>query len=864
MSNAMRTGKRALAGVAAGALALGMLTIASAPAASAKPSIKPKATATATVSAVRATGGTLSIPAAKMGWRGTGLLATGVVDLTTAPTGGATMTVFEPDGVTVDDTVTLTQNGTPISGAHVSGDDTEIRFKVDVAGLYAGILANGTDTVSFSFTTAGSPASIALTPTTQTVLVGGVATVNVSLLDASGKVTQPQTVDSVTMSSSGDDTIAFTSLTGDDTTGKLQFGTFDDTIQTQSAGTSTITATPLGTLPASGVAAATATVVKSGTVSSTKVANMAVTTPADALNAVATGPWSATVPAGTTTVTVTVDDTTIAAAGNQLRFAASLSGLSGGTAFLNGGVYTEPVISNVTTDAAKKATLTYTLGGQALVAPAVLTVQQVNVANTAVSNSSITVTQTTPGALVETVPTGPVVAKLGASTPIAVTAEDSFGTPLSGWAVELVRTAPTTATVSATTTDSKGLASVTATPLSTTVNNGSETYLVRVRPVTGGTWTNSANLTITYTTSGNINTLTVGQVPGTPSSFSNTAATITTAPQVRVATGGDTLTGLVGATATTSTFTVATGAEAVPGNGASYATFTPDTNPGNPITVTVPTGVKVSGTQPTSTTLYSGGTQSVIIADNTPVYVWATKTGIHDITFASGGVTVTGKIKAINTVKDAYNVTVDKDEQTLNGGGIGRTDVTVSDMFGNVVASGSTTVAGGTATGDVLFGGFSNTVDVKTGTTGSSSIVVIAGPTGSGTVTFVLDAQSAAKGTTYTAPAGIAAPKLTAVQLIKIGAGPATKSITITGSRTTVSGKPGIMIDGVVTGIEDGKTVIPYFRFPGETTFAEGSARPVITDGSFTWQRKTGKKFYAYVTSDDGATTSNRVIIPAN
>jgi hypothetical protein len=30
------------------------------------------------------------------------------------------------------------------------------------------------------------------------------------------------------------------------------------------------------------------------------------------------------------------------------------------------------------------------------------------------------------------------------------------------------------------------------------------------------------------------------------------------------------------------------------------------------------------------------------------------------------------------------------------------------------------------------------------------------------------------------------------------------------------------------------------------------------------WSRKTGKKFYAYVTSDDGAVQSNRVIIPAN
>ena len=114
------------------------------------------------------------------------------------------------------------------------------------------------------------------------------------------------------------------------------------------------------------------------------------------------------------------------------------------------------------------------------------------------------------------------------------------------------------------------------------------------------------------------------------------------------------------------------------------------------------------------------------------------------------------------------------------------------------------------------------------------------------------------------ATTGFPAPQLTAVSRITSGDGPTDKWITITGSRTTVSGKPGIRIDGVVTGIDNGKTVIPYFRFPGETTFAEGTARPVISDGSFTWQRKTGKKFYAYVTSDDGVVKSNRVIIPAN
>lgn len=91
-----------------------------------------------------------------------------------------------------------------------------------------------------------------------------------------------------------------------------------------------------------------------------------------------------------------------------------------------------------------------------------------------------------------------------------------------------------------------------------------------------------------------------------------------------------------------------------------------------------------------------------------------------------------------------------------------------------------------------------------------------------------------------------------------------TQPTTITGSRTTVGGKPGIKIDGVVTEIEDGKTVIPYFRFPSETIVSQGSARPEIKDRSFTRQRKTGKKFYACVKNDDGKVKSKRVIIAAN
>ena len=88
------------------------------------------------------------------------------------------------------------------------------------------------------------------------------------------------------------------------------------------------------------------------------------------------------------------------------------------------------------------------------------------------------------------------------------------------------------------------------------------------------------------------------------------------------------------------------------------------------------------------------------------------------------------------------------------------------------------------------------------------------------------------------------------------------KSITITGERTTVSGKPGIIVNGTTTGFKKGDTVVPYFRFPGETTYTESTARPEIAaDGSLSWSRKTGKKIVVYVTSVNGSDVSNRVTI---
>ena len=90
------------------------------------------------------------------------------------------------------------------------------------------------------------------------------------------------------------------------------------------------------------------------------------------------------------------------------------------------------------------------------------------------------------------------------------------------------------------------------------------------------------------------------------------------------------------------------------------------------------------------------------------------------------------------------------------------------------------------------------------------------------------------------------------------------KSITIVGERTTVSGKPGIKVDGTVSGFIAGDVVKPWVKIPGQTAYEQGTARPDIDSaGNFTWQRKTGKKTYVYFSNEAGTIQSNRVIIPA-
>ena len=91
---------------------------------------------------------------------------------------------------------------------------------------------------------------------------------------------------------------------------------------------------------------------------------------------------------------------------------------------------------------------------------------------------------------------------------------------------------------------------------------------------------------------------------------------------------------------------------------------------------------------------------------------------------------------------------------------------------------------------------------------------------------------------------------------------PVTPSITITGTRTEVRGTPGVAVTGTTTGFGMGAILRPWTRFPGQTSYTQGTASILVdVQGGFTWQRRTGKTIYISIRSEDGTVESNRLIL---
>ena len=187
---------------------------------------------------------------------------------------------------------------------------------------------------------------------------------------------------------------------------------------------------------------------------------------------------------------------------------------------------------------------------------------------------------------------------------------------------------------------------------------------------------------------------------------------------------------------------------------------------------------------------------------------------------------------------------------------------TVKDTAGAARANEAVEVS---ITGSSTFANGNKQYVANTGAAGTLGFTVIAGASGSFTVTATV----------------VSAPAVTATTpSITITPAPVTKTIVIQGGRgegtdPVPSGQTCrtiaeageelpdrcVVADGMTTGFSTGSSMTPEFRFPGQTSYTPGAAVPTDAAGEFDWYRKTGKKIYVKFSS--GGVTSNMVTIAA-
>ncbi|MFM9136375.1 MAG: fibronectin type III domain-containing protein [bacterium] len=84
---------------------------------------------------------------------------------------------------------------------------------------------------------------------------------------------------------------------------------------------------------------------------------------------------------------------------------------------------------------------------------------------------------------------------------------------------------------------------------------------------------------------------------------------------------------------------------------------------------------------------------------------------------------------------------------------------------------------------------------------------------------------------------------------------PRGRSILISGSREGRS----VSVTGTTSGMASGAPLVAWIRFPGSADFSPGRRTAEVSDGTFTWQRRTKRTITVYFTH--GATKSNTVTI---
>ena len=796
-----KTTFKRIALVAVASLGFGVLS-------SVAPASATAATGTVTPVSVSMTGANLDeSPYAMVSWTTTSALTTNdtvTVSLTSAPSAaamvriiantsiGATRGTSISDGAGTDSLAETTPQSIAAT-AFDAGATAAVGIQVDTAGFYAGTITTTTggvtnNTVSFSFTTRGKAASFTTAVSAATVSPSGTSTLTVTLLDAAGNVTQPTMVDSFGITAtSGAYAGSATALSIATAAAPAASNLYDGTAAiVYTAGSTadtaaTLTVTPRGTLGA--LAAQTATVTTDATVVFTTTADadiaFTVTAPVDAAAVAGTvdgGDRAQSVRTGSSAITVGITNAT---ASKTLRFKITASA---GT--VDGVAFTTPVYKNITTTSTGTGSVSFTLGGGALLNNATATVEQVDVVNASInpdgagSTMDIVITQANAAVSAATLSmgiAGSIVRSLGTVTSVAVTVKDQFeGNLGAGWTIRAYRGSVSAANLLSTgQTDAAGLATVSVSPLATVVSGGSETYVYTadypgVTQITTAS-ESSKNLTVTYTTTGGITSLSTA-ISGTtgattPVTDTTLASAVTIYPAIVVPTDGS-ANDAVG----DSIYTVSTAA--VTGTGtAEVITLASDATANNTSTYTATAGAFVSTT---ASTAWSAGLSTVTVAEGASVYVFATMTGLHTITVTSGGKTVLIKFWAYNLATDYYTVSAVADASTLKPSSNAVVTLTVKDIFGNVVdaADGLLTA---TAAGKVRLAGQALSQSLNTTAAGTSAFTIIGDSTaGEGTITIAPTSTGAqAWATAYVAPTGAAAPVKSATVTITVEGAPA-------------------------------------------------------------------------------------------
>lgn len=149
-----------------------------------------------------------------------------------------------------------------------------------------------------------------------------------------------------------------------------------------------------------------------------------------------------------------------------------------------------------------------------------------------------------------------------------------------------------------------------------------------------------------------------------------------------------------------------------------------------------------------------------------------------------------------------------------------------------------------TVTGSAALAGGGTRLEVTTGDEGHVDVTVVAGKSGTFTISAALTE----------------APTVTGSLQVTITAAPKpTPAISITGKRTTVSKKKGVAITGQTIGLAARASVVPHFQLAGQKKFIKAKAVKIAANGTFTWSRVAPKAITVYVTS--GKVTSNRVTV---